>query len=76
VACHLNTAACALKTPGREEAAIQQCSYALALEPENAKALFRRGKAFLASKAQDVGGTNDADYKERKDLPPRQVRHP
>ncbi|CAK7330887.1 unnamed protein product [Dovyalis caffra] len=42
--CHLNTAACLIKL-NRYEEAIAQCTIVLAEDENNAKALFRRGKA-------------------------------
>lgn len=56
VACHLNTAACALKDggDGSAEDAAQHCNTALALAPNNAKAYFRRGLAMLSSRSCDM----------------------
>ncbi len=44
LACLLNLASCALKL-GRNSDAVHQCSEALALQPGNRKALYRRGQA-------------------------------
>jgi len=50
LACYLNLALCYLKSPGKETKVIQNCDEALTLEPNNVKALFRRGSAYLANK--------------------------
>jgi tetratricopeptide (TPR) repeat protein len=49
VTCHLNMAACYLKME-KEKEAIQECSSALKIEPNNVKALFRRGRAYMEEK--------------------------
>lgn len=46
IACVLNRAACRLKL-GRNEAAADDCSSVLETEPNNTKALFRRGQALV-----------------------------
>ena len=44
LACHLNIAACLLKL-GEHSRAVQACEVALAIDPDNAKGLYRRGCA-------------------------------
>ncbi|KAJ7326853.1 hypothetical protein JRQ81_016612 [Phrynocephalus forsythii] len=50
--CYLNIAACKLKL-SEWEGAIENCTEALALDPENTKALYRRAQAWEASKDYD-----------------------
>ena len=50
--CHLNIAACYLKID-KENEAVQECSAALKIEPNNIKALFRRGRARMEMRDWD-----------------------
>ena len=47
VVCNNNLAAVLLKKGGNPEKIVKYCSAAIEIEPDNSKALFRRGKAYL-----------------------------
>mmetsp|Transcript_24052 Transcript_24052/g.33721 ORF Transcript_24052/g.33721 Transcript_24052/m.33721 type:complete len:213 (+) Transcript_24052:97-735(+) len=66
VACNNNMAACYLKEE-KWNKAIQCCTQVLNIEKENVKALFRRGKAYIAVKDLDKA---EADLKKAQSLDP------
>jgi len=53
LACYLNIAQCLLKVQSYDKA-IENCKYALTIDPENAKAFFRRGSALFAKKEYEL----------------------
>jgi len=53
VQCYLNLAGCLLKVEAYQKA-IENCKSALELDPENAKALFRRGQGYYELKEYDL----------------------
>jgi tetratricopeptide (TPR) repeat protein len=53
LACYLNISQCLLKVQSYDKA-IENCKYALAIDPENAKAFFRRGSAYHAKKEYEL----------------------
>ncbi|KAJ3207313.1 hypothetical protein HDU67_007541 [Dinochytrium kinnereticum] len=65
--CHSNMAACHLKA-GNWEKAIRACDKALEKTPDNAKALFRRGKANLELKNLDRA---ESDFKKALEIEPK-----
>ncbi|KAJ3104528.1 hypothetical protein HDU96_008909 [Phlyctochytrium bullatum] len=65
--CHTNMAACHLKN-GNWEKAIKSCDKVLEKTPDNAKALFRRGKANLELKNVDKA---ESDLKKALELEPK-----
>jgi len=57
LACYLNIAQCLLKVQAWDKA-IDNCKYALAIDPENAKAFFRRGTAYYSKKEYELAKTD------------------
>jgi len=54
-AVHLNMGMCHLKVQNPDRA-IEDCNYALALDPQNVKALFRRGQAYMLKRDAERAG--------------------